>query len=269
MSEVQISTPRGIMLAGDFVDPVDSHGATVLFAHGFLTDRHSVGWFDRFAKSYRSAGYATLQIDLSGCGNSEDDVITLAHAAEDLRAASSWLTDQGFPVQVIHGHGWGASAAIKADAPDVRAIFASSPILGSRDNDWSRVFSEKQLTQLEQVGHTVIPNDACDPAIQPCRDHYLISKQTLADLTLTDPEELCEGLEVPVLIVHDVTDYDGGLAADSTEALKYMPEGSQVRTFSESNFIKGPEAQTGGFSDEVELALAWLQRHTADAAAGA
>ena len=59
MSEINIDTSRGISLAADFVVPVDSSNCAVIFAHSFLLDRHNLGWFDIFAKSYRAAGYAT------------------------------------------------------------------------------------------------------------------------------------------------------------------------------------------------------------------
>ena len=85
MSEISIPTSRGVTLAADLVVPVDASNRAVIFAHSFLLDRHGLGWFDAFAKSYRAAGYSTLQLDFSGCGNSSDDVISLENQIEDLR----------------------------------------------------------------------------------------------------------------------------------------------------------------------------------------
>ena len=112
MSDVRIGTPRGITLAGTLrlptgAAPLDlevlttpAHTAqppqaraegVVLLAHDFLTDRHGQnGRLDRIGAHYREAGLATLSLDFSGLGESDDDVITLAGEAEDLRAASSW-----------------------------------------------------------------------------------------------------------------------------------------------------------------------------------
>jgi len=135
MNDVRIDTPRGITLAGTLqlpagAAPIDlevsttSEDATppqarpegvVLLAHDFLTDRHGQGGrLDWIGARYREAGLATLNLDFSGLGESDDDVITLASEAEDLRAASSWLAGLGFTRQMIHANGFGATAALLA-----------------------------------------------------------------------------------------------------------------------------------------------------------
>ena len=109
MNDVRIDTPRGITLAGTLqlpagAAPIDLEVSTtsedtqppqarpegvVLLAHDFLTDRHGQGGrLDWIGARYREAGLATLNLDFSGLGESDDDVITLAGEAEDLRAAS-------------------------------------------------------------------------------------------------------------------------------------------------------------------------------------
>ena len=95
MSDVRIDTPRGITLAGTLhlpagAAPIDLEVSTtsedakppqarnegvVLLAHDFLTDRHGQGGrLDRIGARYREAGLATLSLDFSGLGESDDDV---------------------------------------------------------------------------------------------------------------------------------------------------------------------------------------------------
>ena len=148
MNDVRIDTPRGITLAGTLqlpagAAPIDLEVSTtsedtqppqarpegvVLLAHDFLTDRHGQGGrLDWIGARYREAGLATLNLDFSGLGESDDDVITLAGEAEDLRAASSWLAGLGFTRQMIHANGFGATAALRPDAHPWRLWVRTRP----------------------------------------------------------------------------------------------------------------------------------------------
>ena len=201
-----IETPRGVVLSGTMIDPVDSRDAAVLFSHTFLADRRSSAFFDDIARAFRGAGYATLAFDYSGHGRSGDEIITLSTMVEDLRAASGWLADQGHPRQIVHAHEFGATVALEARPPSAVTYILSSPALGPLSYDWTTIFSEVQLSDLERYGTTTIPDDS--PSV---RRHFTISKQTLADLSMADAEKLLTGLEVPTLITHDAADEETGL----------------------------------------------------------
>ena len=196
MVETRILTPRGVTLAGTFVSPVDSVDAAVLFSHSFLADRHSAEHFDRLARQYRAAGYATLEFDYSGHGQSGDEIITLDAEVEDLRAASGWLADQGYSRQIVHAHSFGASVALTARPKAVLTYILSSPRIGPMSVDWRQIFSEDQLADLEQIGATTIPDDSAS-----MRRQFTISKQTLADLSMGDANKLLDGLDKPTLIM--------------------------------------------------------------------
>ncbi|WP_288816956.1 alpha/beta hydrolase [uncultured Varibaculum sp.] len=198
MSEIRIDTSRGITLAADFVVPVDSSKCAVVFAHSFLLDRHGLGWFDVFAKSYRSAGYATLQLDFSGCGDSADDVIRLENQIEDLKAACGWLAERGFERIILHADGSGALVALRAVPDKVQALVLTAPILGPAEISWEDVFSPSQLAELEKVGHTRIPNDQ-----GASRAYFVIGRQTLGELTMVDTEKLLHDIALPTLFVVD------------------------------------------------------------------
>ena len=180
MSDVRIDTPRGITLAGTLrlptgAAPIDLEVSTtqedarppqpraegvVLLAHDFLTDRHGQnGRLDRIGARYREAGLATLSLDFSGLGESDDDVITLAGEAEDLRAASSWLAGLGFNRQMIHANGFGATAALLARPEHVRTAVLVGAIVGPQSILWEEVFSPEQLDELAQHGLTRLVDD--------------------------------------------------------------------------------------------------------------
>ena len=251
MSEVLIETPRGLSLSGSFVNPVDSTDCAVLVSHSFLSDRHSGGHFDRLAGHYRTAGYATLAFDYSGHGLSDDDIITLDSHAEDLRAASGWLADQGFHRQLIHAHSYGATVAMNAAPPAATTMVLSGAVLGPVSYDWQAIFSSEQLDELERHGVTTIPDDSPGP-----RQNFTISRQTLVDLSLVDTKATVDHLTMPVLIIHDADDEEIGLVEMTEEVMPELPLGSSVQVIHGSHFGAGEDAQT-----LADLSLEWSRTH--------
>ena len=241
-----MNTPRGITLSGTFVQPVDSRNAAVLFSHSFLADEHSGGHYDELARAYRKAGYATLQFDYSGHGRSDDEVITRESQIEDLQAASGWLADQGFTHQIIHGHSFGSVTALAAHLIHATALFLSAPVLGPLSYDWSAIFSNSQLDELEHTGQTRIPDDSDGP-----REFFTISKQTLADLSMVD-SSIIDPKGAPAFILHDTDDIDLGLVDLTRDAFHRLPDGSRVEMVHDTRFGAGEHPEI-----LLEAALEW------------
>ena len=223
VSRITIQTPRGVSLSGTFTRPVDCRDAAVIFSHTFLSDRHASGMFDMLGRALRRAGYATLSGDFSGHGESGDEIIAFEPLIEDFRSASGWLADQGFERQVCVGHEFGATVALRARPPAVQTFILVSPVLGPLSYDWSVVFSEVQLSDLELHGTTTVPDDS-----ESVRRQFTISKRTLADMSMVSAEEVLSGLDVPVLITHDSFDSETGLLDRTREAFHMLPDGSVV-----------------------------------------
>ena len=256
MTEVRIDTARGIRLAGTLMlpegaAPLDvetlqervTRGAAVparseaaiLLAHSFLTDRHGVaGRLDRLAEHYRGEGFATLQFDFSGLGCSDDDVITLAGEVEDLQAAANWLAGLGYARLGVHANGLGATAALLARPESVRTAVLVGAIVGPQSILWEHVFSPDQLDQLDRHGLTRLVDDNPNP-----RRWNVLSKQTLADVSLQSPETTMADLSWPVLMVHGaLTDEFPDSEAGATEGFPMLPDGSrlvQIRTDAEAD----------------------------------
>jgi putative redox protein len=251
VSDVRIRTPRGLTLAGTFTNPVDAVDAAVLFSHSFLANRHSGDHFDRLARVYRAAGYATLEFDYSGHGESDDDIITSESQVEDLRAASGWLADQGFDRQLIHGHSFGAVTALLARPPAAATMVLSGAVTGPLNYDWEAIFSPVQLDELEAHGVTTIPDDSPGP-----RRNFTISKQTLVDLSMISTHDVLDGLGRPVLVIHDADDEQLGLVQMTEENFPRLPAGSHVEVVHGARFGAGENPKA--LSD---LSLAWARTH--------
>ncbi|MDU0348821.1 alpha/beta hydrolase [Actinomyces sp. MRS3W] len=272
MAEVRIDTVRGISLAAtmclpDGAAPFDPNAfdddairdgytapprdeGVVIFAHNFLTDRHGLSdRLDELAERYRAAGLATLQFDFSGLGESDDDVITLAGEVEDLQAVSAWLAKRGYVRQAIHANGFGATAALLARPAQVRTAVLAGAVVGPQSILWENVFSPEQLDELDRHGLTRLPDDNPNP-----RKWDVLSKETLADVSLQSPDKTMADLPWPILMLHGaLTDEFPDTAAAAAEAFPLLPEGSSLHQV---------QAEDGDAAQEeiARLATEWVTR---------
>ncbi len=205
------------------MNPVDSGDAAVIFSHSFLSDRTASDHFPRLAGKYRSLGYATLLFDYSGHGESDDDPITNDLRVEDLRAASSWLADQGFGRQLLHAHSSGSTSAFLASPRAVDAIFVTAPITGPLSFNWEAIFSPTQLEELERAQRTFVPDDSVTG-----REYFEVTSQTLLDLSLNKQDELLANLRSPTYMLFDSDDIATGIWDAAQGVLPLLPSGSVV-----------------------------------------
>lgn len=271
MPDVRIDTPRGVRLAATLSlptgqDPVpaellqDVEGSypergtpVVVLAHDFLSDRHGLSdRLDRVAESYREAGLATLAFDFSGLGDSDDDVITLAGEVEDLHAVSNWLWERGFHRQAVHANGFGATATLKARPRVLRTVVAVGAVVGPQSILWEEVFSPEQLNELDRHGLTRVPDDNPNS-----RGWDVLSKETLVDVSMQEPEEVLSDLPWPVLLLHGAlsTEFPGAAQAAERGA-HLLPTGSRLRQVEGDS----PEQALKQVSD---LGVAWMLEHLA------
>ncbi|MBF0697338.1 alpha/beta hydrolase family protein [Actinomyces bowdenii] len=271
MSEVRIDTPRGITLAGTLtlppgaapLDPDATPTAeepaparaegVVLLAHDFLTHRRGIeGHLDLVAAHYREAGLATLAIDFSGLGDSDDAVITLAGEAEDLRAVSSWLAERGYERQAIHANGFGATAALVARPERVRTAVLVGAVVGPQSILWEEVFSPEQLDELAAHGLTRIPDDNPN-----ARRWNVLSKETLADFSMQEPATTMADLPWPVLMIYGVLINEmPDTAAAAAQGLPLLQKGSRLEQVSAAS---SQEARL----EAARMGVEWVARRLA------
>ena len=83
MKHITLQNSRGKTIVGNlfFV-----HGdAIVVMAPGFCSDKSSQGRFEVYARHLNEKGISALAIDFAGCGESNDELLTLENHIDDCK----------------------------------------------------------------------------------------------------------------------------------------------------------------------------------------
>lgn len=195
--------------------------SVVILAHGFTNDRSSNGRFDEIVSVLNKEGIDTLAFDFSGCGESDDDAITIEHQVEDLNAVIEYVLSKGYKEIVLFGNSFGTVACLMNGRPEIKTMILVGALTNKMFYDWSLYFSKEQLFELETKGFFHLD----DP-----RKH-LITSQTLKDYESLDSCQLANQVSCPVLIIHGnhIEDEEEiALLSHSKAFMKKLPEGSKL-----------------------------------------
>lgn len=251
MSTVSFINSRGGRLVGVLRD--EGPDAVVVLAHGFLSDKSSQGRFDYISRCLNRAGFSTFAFDFSGCGESQDDALTLAKLVDDLECAVREVRRRGYPRVALWGHSLGTRVCVSAQVDDVFAMVLTGAGIGPVHHDWDTFLTPAQRTQLATTGRATFEIE------DGPRRTAVIERQMVADFSSMDQRRTLSRLASPTLIIHgDGDDEEVMLAKISRAGIRHLPNGSRI--------VVLPGAGHGffGYIDRViHLGRGWLTKHAA------
>ncbi|WP_257959116.1 alpha/beta hydrolase [Bacillus sp. V3-13] len=237
-------------LVGNFFE-ADSK-AVIIMCHGFTSDKSSRGRFDRFANTFQEQGYNALAFDFSGCGESDDDSLTLAKQIDDLKSAIKFVTEQDYSQIALYGHSFGSRVCLEAfDPENISTMILTGASTGPVKYNWDEHFSKLQLQELNETGYiTEYQNGGSRKAV-------IIEKQMLLDFEQFNQEEVLKRITCPVLIIHGDEDWEEKLLAKNSRAgMKWLPAESQLTV------IEGAGHSFMNHLSIIEqLSIDWLRKY--------
>ena len=264
MPRVTFRNSRGLRLIGDLVPAVASpvpgdptpagDRALVVMAHGFASDRRSRGRFARIAAALAEAGLTSLAFDFGGCGDSDDDVLTLDHLVDDLQAAIAYSRSLGYGRLALHGHSLGGRVCLAAAPPEALAIATTGAPTGPMRYDWRDYFTPAQKDELDRTGRVTMPQGE-----ERVRSTVVTSAGLLESLVDCDQAALFGGVRCPVLLIDgDGDDEERQSLAHARKGLPLLPAGSRVALLPGS-----PHNLEGHLDEVIDLLLDWFAEHLA------
>ena len=93
IERVIFTNSKNLTLVGNLY-PSDSD-SIIIMCHGFTSNKYSKGRFERLAKAFNNSGFSALAFDFRGCGESDDDRLTVDKEVEDLKSAIEFAKSKG------------------------------------------------------------------------------------------------------------------------------------------------------------------------------
>jgi len=240
MEKVDFKNSKGLNLSG--VLYIANSSRAIIISHGFAANKDR----ERLIKlsGILSKGeFGVLRFDFSGCGESEDDVISVKGEVDDLKSAIKFMKNKGYNEIGLLGESLGGLISILCYSQDIKTIVLFAPVTASKKPS---IFEEGMEEELAEKGFATKHKDG---------RIFKISKEYFEARDNINQEEILSKIKCPVLIIHGTED-DSVSLEDSKEAMQYFPEGSKLE------IIEGAGHKLEEDIDKVIiLSLNWFKKH--------
>jgi pimeloyl-ACP methyl ester carboxylesterase len=204
--------------------------------HGFTSDKSSGGRFDRFANSFHQLGYSVLAFDFSGCGESDDDRLTIAKWVDDLHSAISFLKSKGYTNIALYGNSLGSRVCLQCYTAEISTMVLTGASTGPIKYNWDEYFTKEQMQELKEKGYITEHRR---------QRTVIIDKQMLLDFELVNQEELLKNVHCPVLIIHGNADEEERRLCEITkQGMQWLSKDSKLEII---------DGASHGFMDHLDI----------------
>lgn len=246
MDKINFNNSKGLKIVGNLYSV--SSNSLIIIAHGFMNNKSSNGRFDNLAESLNDVDYDALAIDFSGCGDSDDDIITLKNQIDDLNSAIEFALLKGYEKISLFGNSLGTLVCLRAYRKEIITMILVGALTDSMNYNWDDYFSKKQISDLHENGFFFSDND---------RKHK-ISKQTLLDFKEINQKDLINNVNCPILIIH-------GNNSEDEEELQLLERSKRALSIMSSNSkLKIIEGGTHGLSNDwdevIDITKLWYNK---------
>jgi esterase/lipase len=245
MEKVRFENERGVKLVGNFWDAESDRG--VVMAHGFAGYKEEKnGKFNDIGQDLNDSGFNVLAFDFSGCGESEDDTISVEKEVEDLRAAVEFMESEGITHLGALGVSNGGLVALRNHSDFEAMVLMAPQTDGLREYREERM-SEKQRQELREQGFFIKMRE------NRSREKHVITEEAIKYKESFDQEDLLQGVNLPVLIVHGIED-DIVPVEDSRKAVEKLKDSRLVEVRDNHYFDNSVEQIT-------EVSIEWFEKY--------
>lgn len=249
MERVAFRNSRNLNLVGHLYPSTSE--SIIIMCHGFMSNKHSKGRFERLATAFNKSGYSTLLFDFSGCGESDDDILTVEKEVDDLKSAIQFVKSKGYKKIALYGHSLGTLICLKNYTPEIITMVLSGALTDSMKYNWYEFFTKEQMEELEEKGYLT------QYTPQEFRKKTIIDERILKDFELINQKELLKDVNCPVLIIHGNNDEE--------EKLLYERSKAAIGLLSKDSKLEVIDGADHSFLEHfhilIKLTTEWFTKH--------
>ncbi len=217
---------RNKKLVSDFYK--NSSDTIVIISHGFLENRNKFKLLSDIATDLYKNGLSVLTFDFCGCGESEDEKLTLSNKINDLSSAIKFAKNKGFKKIILLGYSLGGLITLKNYSKDINSLILLAPVTDKIKYSLNKRFSKEHLEELEKSNQITInlKNDK--------RKSIVLSKELIEERNKIKQEELLRNVNCPVLIIHGKNDKTVPFK-DSQKAINILNNNSKLKSIDDTD----------------------------------
>ena len=194
LERIAFVNSRNLTLVGNL--QASGSKSIIILSHGMASDKSWKGRFNEISDSLYQANFSTFAFDFSGCGESDNDSITISKEVDDLNSAIKFVKARGYNQIALFGYSLGSLICIKCYTPTIKTMVLVGAITGSIKYDWRKVYSDKQMNDAKKYGQFT------DKVDSPWRKEVIVDKRLLWDLKHIKQEDLLSKVKCPTLLIH-------------------------------------------------------------------
>jgi len=249
MERITFRNSRKLSLVGNLY-PSNSK-SIIIMCHGFTSDKNSRGRFPKLATAFNEYGFNVLSFDFSGCGESDDDSLTIEKEVDDLKSAIVYVKSKGYEKIGLYGHSLGSLICLKNYTHEIKTMVLMGAITDSMKYNWAEFFNKEQMVELKSKGYIT------QYTSEELRKKIIIDREMLDGFELINQNELLKDIKCPVLIIHGNNDEEEKLLYEKSKAGMYL-----LSTDSELKIIEGADHSfLGQFDIVINLAVDWFKEY--------
>ena len=249
MERVTFANSKNLTLVGNLYPAVGD--SIIIMCHGFTSNKYSRGRFERLIKAFNKSGFSALAFDFRGCGESDDDSLTVDKEVDDLKSAIEFVKSKGYKRIALYGHSLGTLICLKCYTPEIITMVLSGALTDSMNYNWDEVFTKEQMQELKEKGYIT------EPTLNDIREKIIIDKQMLIDFESINQKELLKNITCPVLIIHGNNEEEETLLCErSKRGMTLLSEDSKLEIIDGAN-----HSFFEHYDILIELANDWFVKH--------
>lgn len=249
MERMTFKNSRNVSLVGNLYPSNSKY--IIIMCHGFMSDKHSRGRFPKLAIALNEYGFNVLSFDFSGCGESDDDNLTIEKQEDDLKSAILYAKSNGYENIGLYGYSLGTLICLKNYTPEIKTMVLLGALTDSMKYNWDEFFTKEQMKELRQKGYIT------QHTYEGLREKIIIDKKILDGFDLINQKELFENVKCPVFIIHGDNDEEENLLCERSKVgIDLLSTDSKLTVLDGAN-----HSFLGHLDIVIKLAVDWFRKY--------
>lgn len=225
MKKIKFKNKNNLTLIGNLY-PCNSDTIAIL-CHGFTSDKNRN---QTLARALNQAKIDAFAFDFSGCGESDDQFITVENRIDDLKSAIKYIENLQYKKIVLYGHSHGSLICLHCYQKKINHIVLTGALIAPIYYDWSKHLTKAQIKTLKEK------NELLYKTKSKWRKTVKINSQTLLDFEQINSKKILTKIKCPILIIHGNNDEEEKQLLKNTQTVKkYLPKNSKIIIIKEAN----------------------------------